>query len=118
MFILSLLACVTAENFNAKQAGLWCVRAEECDKGSFEAAYDDQGECRDEFVSTSDDYIECFIENCDTFDAEQANQCLQALRTDSCAQMSEGDYLSDCDWTGVWSDCDDVDVALCIGAAL
>ena len=115
MLFFALFACVTAENFAAQTGALLCQRVEECDKGSFEGQWSDQGECRDEVDAQSEDGMSCYLDNC-SFDDDAANDCLKSMRTSTCDEFTSGDYISDCD--NVWQDCDAVDFSLCIlGAA-
>ena len=103
---------MTSENFNAHLGTLECQRAEECDKGAFESSYSDQAECQDDYLNNTENIATCYIDHCDDFDAQQANQCLKALRTDTCESYQQGDWFSDCD--SVYTGCDSVDLALCI----
>lgn len=115
MLILALLACVTEENYPSRSIAVACQRAEECDKGNFEATYDDQADCRDEFASYADDLQACYSENC-SFDAQAAAACLQASRTATCEEYTSGDFSDDCN--EVYTECADVDLALCIAGAV
>lgn len=115
MLILALLACVTEDNYLDRSVAVSCDRAEECDKGSFESAYDDQADCRDQYAEASAGLSDCYAENC-TFDAKQAAACLQAARTATCDAWTNGDYTSECDT--VYTDCDDVDLAICVAGVV
>lgn len=114
MFIFALIACISVENFDEHTVAVTCQRQEECNKSAFEDVYDDQGECQDDVADYYEDLYDCYVENCE-FDAAAASSCLSDQRSASCDDWSSGDAGSDCD--EVFTDCDDVDLALCLVGA-
>lgn len=114
MFILALIACTNVENYDEQTIAASCQRWDECEKASFEDNYDDLGECQDDQADYFEDLYDCYVENCE-FDAQQASACLASQRSVSCEDWGAGDFGSDCD--DVFTDCDDVDLALCLVGA-
>jgi hypothetical protein len=98
LVLLSLIACVTQENFNDQFATTVCQRTEECNKGGFDSAYDDVQECVDDLDpdGLNDAYEDC------TFDAEAGAGCLKDIREADCEDFQALQWGSDCD--DVW-DC-------------
>lgn len=99
MFLFAtLLACVTKDNFNDQFVSVVCARTEECNKGDFDALYDDVEECIDE---GRDNIDEDDFEDCD-FNAEAGASCLADIREADCEDFSSLQWGNDCD--EVW-DC-------------
>ncbi len=118
MFVLlSLVGCLSAESFDDQFAGAECALVYECDKAAFESNYDDVGECQEDFVDYTEEYYDCYLENCE-FDAGEASDCLNAINTSDCEAYADGDYLSDCDYADIFDDCDDSDLSECLLDAL
>lgn len=113
MILFSLVACITADNFLEKSTSVGCARLYECDKGGFESAYSDMNDCKETSVDDYGDYFDCYAENCE-FDAGEANDCLKAERTDTCEEITSGDYLNDCDYTQIYNSCDDSALTECL----
>lgn len=111
MILFALLGCVTAQNYYEKSVAVGCARLEECDKGNFEAAYSDAEDCRETNVDNTKELVDCYVEHCD-FDAGAANECLAAMRTASCEDISNGSYVNDCD--DVYTDCDESSLTECL----
>lgn len=97
LLLVSLLGCITADNFPDQLGAALCDRLEECAQAAFDAVYDDLGECQDDFSSSLDSSA---LDDCD-FDAGEANACLKSVRETTC-----DDIFSDApSWYGA---CEDV----------
>lgn len=103
--LATILGCgVTEENYFQQLSEVTCSRLKECNKGAFQAEWDnDVGECSDDFMDEYED-AEDFFDDCD-FDEDKAKDCLAAMRSDSCGDLYE-DGVDDCN--DVW-DCSDAD---------
>jgi hypothetical protein len=102
MWIFLATGCVTEDSFVEQYARVGCIRARECNKGFFQAEYDnDIGECVDDALDYYDD-VEDYYDDCD-FDEDNARECLAQLRSDSCGDLYE-DGVGDCNH--VWRHCD------------
>lgn len=110
MILTMWLACVTENNVALKVSSTLCSRYEECDKGSFEANYDDQEDCVDSTEPTFRDYYACLASECD-FNQQNANACIAGYAAQSCEDVSSGKSPSECE--AVYEGCTDVDIAAC-----
>ncbi len=110
--MMILIGCLTAESYLPQTVSVACSRSEECQKSTFEDAYDDQAECREDNSEDLDAYTECYTENCD-FDAQKAQSCLIHMRTADC-----DDIYDEEDCNAVFDDCNDLDLAGCIADIL
>ena len=89
--------CLTEGNFDQKLARAGCERTEECAQAEFEAQFDSVGECVDELSEQENPATECLESaGCD-FDRAGARDCLQAVRSGTCEDYAEGEWVNDCD---------------------
>lgn len=103
MFAFLLLACVTAQSYPNQSASVSCARYAECEKADFEANYDSQADCVDDFA----ELVQCYADECD-FDAQAAGEALSELRSADCDDVGQsmgdlGDAYTDCDEVAVMS---------------
>lgn len=85
-----LIACFAAdeENFPASFANVYCFRVEECARGLYESEYGgEMEECIEEWTDLTD----ALAENSDEFDDDDAIECLDKLRSESCGDWAEGE---------------------------
>lgn len=111
MILLALLACgVTENNIADRTLHTVCASMQECYQADFEDAYGDVGTCMDENRSFIEGFYDCYIDNCDQFDAGAASDCVQELGAQSCDEDESN--ASACDQ--IWSECDDIELGLCL----
>jgi hypothetical protein len=109
-----LSGCYTEANWDTHQAGVVCRRQATCDRATFEANFDDVGECRDAVLDVSEPLTACFVEAGCEFDPSEAAACDAAMRQASCEEFEDGSYGSECD---AIYDCDDagaIELGLCL----
>jgi hypothetical protein len=107
-----LTACVTESNFDTVTAAQFCDSFETCNASTFNATFDDQAACTDK----AETFFGCYQENCTTFDAKAANECLVTFPTQS--DDCDGSQTDPTNCSEAWSDCDSVGLALCAAGAV
>lgn len=110
--LLLLTACVTESNFDTVSAARFCESFEVCNATSFNATFDDQAACNEKATT----FFECYQENCTTFDAKAAQDCLSGFPTKS--EDCDGGATDPTTCGDAWSDCDSVGLGLCAAGAL
>jgi hypothetical protein len=114
LVLVALLAgCVTEKNSLHYLGSDLCGREEECAKGQFDSNYDSHAECVDDYEDANDDWQQCLIDAGCEFDPKELAECRDTIRTSSCEDFTQADWIDDC--THIY-DCDDADamqVATC-----
>ncbi len=106
MFFL-LPACLNTNTYGLRQSEALCDKYFECSDESEDLIesqnWDGVGECYDDDADSYENTMEneeaaaCRSKYC-TFDADNANDCLTAIRELTCDELKDGDGdLSDCD---------------------
>jgi hypothetical protein len=88
--IAAFFSCYSAdeEHFPESYANVYCLRVEECARGVYESEYDGEME---ECVSKVQDIWEEIADFADKFDDDDAVECLDELRSESCGDWAEGE---------------------------
>jgi hypothetical protein len=107
---LLLAACVTEANFAARSTSVLCHRYEECDRASFEKAYDSVSDCIDDVEPPLRDYYECLGGEC-SFDAGEATACLNGYKEQTCEDAMDGAAPDACNH--VYDGCSTADMVGC-----
>ncbi len=104
--LILLSGCATASNFGTKAAGAACDSYKTCERADYDNRWSNKGECVDDL----DDLFggDCYLENCDTFVANEANACLSGVRAAEC----NDDTPASC--SDVWTDCDGFALGACL----
>lgn len=85
-----LVSCFAADeaNFPTSFANLYCFRVEECARGVYESEFGgEMAECVEEWT----DLTETLAENSDEFDTDDAVECLDKLRAETCGEWAESE---------------------------
>lgn len=85
-----IFGCLAADedNFPESFASVYCMRVEECARGVYESEYDgEMEECIEEWT----DLTEALADNSDEFDEDDAVDCLEETRSESCGDWAEGE---------------------------
>lgn len=94
-------ACGTNEDRWARDSSVqFCKFQQNCYLASFNANYDDQGDCVDELEDDTEDAMDDFFDDCD-FEKDEANKCLDAVNR--AARTCDEDDIDD-----LYDDCEDV----------
>ena len=81
--LLLLVGCGTGENhFWKEQADIWCDQKKKCDGQGFDDAYDNKGDCKDEWLKDND-AVRTSYADCD-YDGGAAGDCLHGLKKQNC----------------------------------
>lgn len=108
---LLLAGCVTAASFPKQQAAEFCKRLEDCSPAEFEAAFDDQKGCRDDYEDSIGPVASCQRDAC-KFDSKDASECLKAIKGATCDSLYSGSVFLACE--SVYDECDQVDLGVCL----
>ena len=81
MLVLTLLGCLTSNNFDSRFAAAQCAYAQECEVLDLEG-FSTLSECENETVFLPDD--------CEEFDRKQAQKCIEAVTTMTCEEGMSG----------------------------
>jgi len=86
---------VDEETLAPRYASAWCSQLERCDRGDFEATYDDREECEADVEGVVED-VQALYEllNCE-LDQQAATQEIRDLRHASCEEFHEFDWSTD-----------------------
>ncbi len=110
--LVLLTGCITESNFELVAAAQFCDSFETCNASTFNATFDDHAACTDK----AEVFFGCYQDNCTTFDAKAANDCLNTfpIKADDC----DGSATDPTNCSDAWSDCDSVALALCAAGAI
>jgi hypothetical protein len=94
---LLLTGCLTEQNAPEKLGAATCRREQECSQGDFEQSYDDLEDCVNTYVDTARDWQECAIAAGCIWNGEETDGCIEAIRSEDCADFESNDHESACD---------------------
>jgi hypothetical protein len=106
MGLVLVAGCATPGSYGRQVAVAQCEAAETCSLASFQESYGSVSECADDLEGLYGG--DCYLDNCETFDAKTANECLADLSDEDC------DVAASADCAVAWSDCDVIAVGLCL----
>lgn len=91
--VLVLVACaIPEEDFPEAYGHTVCDRLEECDRGDYEAAYEDRAACVDQWAEFADTLLDAADLLGQEYSPEQGRDCLQEIRRASCSEFVDGEY--------------------------
>lgn len=95
--VIGLFAgCLTEGNYNEKLTRDLCKKAKECNQSEFEAQYSSVGDCVDD-AAFEDPATECLKGAGCEFQRSEARNCRQAIRSNSCEDFANVEWVNDCD---------------------
>lgn len=109
-----LVGCVTQENFWPRYGAATCNILEECTERGIDETYDSMAQCRRRSSDSYADLTPCYAD-CD-FDADKAAECLESIRSPTCAPEPSGslatpspacDQVFDCRGAASYEACDE-----------
>jgi hypothetical protein len=86
---------VTEQNFPDRYAGAVCSQWRSCDEEQFYSDFEDVPECEDDVSVVVRETLDLFS-LCE-FVPEDARECLQAIRSSTCAEVEQFDFDGRCD---------------------
>ena len=89
-FFVALTGCFAADedHFPESFANVYCLRMEECARGLYESKYDaDMQDCIDDIQDATEDLAKAS----DEFDDDDAVDCLDQMRSETCGDWAEGE---------------------------
>ena len=107
-----LVGCVTQENYWPRYAAAHCDIIKECGQRGIHETYDSMAQCRRSYRESYADLTPCYAD-CD-FDADKAAECLESLRSPTCAPEPSGslatpspacDQVFDCEGAASYEAC-------------
>lgn len=114
LFTAALAAgCVDKQSFDETVGKEVCDHIQACDPEEFDATWEDEAACRRTVGNTFAG--NCYVEHCNTFKQERAQECLREIRTADCEDNRLGDFEAAC--ADVWSDCEGLALAACLISA-
>lgn len=105
--LLLVTGCITASNFDSAAAARFCDSFETCNASTFNTVFTDADDC----MTNSTTFFQCYQDNCETFDAKAANDCL--VQFPVTADECDGSETDPTECSSAWSDCDAIPLGLC-----
>ena len=90
MFLLITAGCLgkveTAQEFEVAYADSQCHAYRQCNRMIFDGKYDGMADCKEQVEANLHEEIQTLFDSC-TFNAEQANECIEALNLATCGEL-------------------------------